>query len=137
MNRLIVGIALMVCVASTPVATAVIYRCAGPEGPIFSDTECGPEATEVELEETTGVGGVYADAIAELATKKAQREEERTAAESLRKNPAIINNQFNTINTEPYGYWPSGSFWRPVQRPPPRPELYPRQPPTTLGKPRR
>jgi len=107
-------------------ALAEVYKCDGPNGPIFSDRKCGPDATSVEFDETSGISGVSDEVKAELARKKAEREKAET---DLKPNPnANTTYQFNTINTEPAGYWLPGSFWRPGNRPPQRPRP-PQKPP--------
>lgn len=139
MNRYITGIAFLASMAITTAASAVVYKCDGPDGPIFSDRECGPEAATVDIEETSGLGGVYEETIAELAKDKARREAEREAAKSRKPNTTIINNQYTTLGTEPYGYWPNRPYFRPGHRPrpEPRPELRPTPAPSTLVRPRR
>ncbi len=138
MHRFIFAIAVLVLLATAPAASAQIYKCNGPAGPIFTDKVCGPEATKVEIEETSGLGGVYDETIAELAKDKAQREAERTAANRLKANPTVINNQFTTVNTEPAGYWLNNPYLRPLHRPRPRPEPKPEPAvPGTLGKPKK
>ena len=123
------AITVLVALTGTSVGVADIYKCDGPDGPIFTDQVCGPEATTIQHEETSGLGGVYDDAKAEQERNRAQRQAEREAANNLKTNPTVINNQFSTFNTEPAGYWPS----RPYSRPP-RPEPRPASPPGTLEK---
>ena len=69
--------------------------------PIYTDRECGPDATNVELSDTSGVGGVSDETKAELAQKKADREKSR----NLDNNANVNNNQYNTLSTEPAGRW--------------------------------
>ncbi len=114
----------MLAVASA--ASAEVYKCDGPDGPVYSDRKCGPDATSVEFADTSGISGVSDEVKAELARKKAERAEAET---DLELNPnANTTYQFNTINTEPAGYWLPGSFWRPGNRPPQRPKP-PQRPP--------
>ena len=95
--------------AASPLATAQIYKCDGPDGPIYSDRECGPDAASVELAKTSGISGVSDETKTELAQKKAEREEER----ANNSNTNTDNNyQSNTVNTEPAGRW-----IRPYRRP--------------------
>lgn len=113
-------------IAMSSAAPAEVYKCDGPNGPIFSDQKCGPDATSIEFTETSGISGVSDEVKAELARKKAERE---AAKPDLELNPdAKTSYQFNTINTEPAGYWLPGSFWRPGNRPPHRPKP-PQKPP--------
>jgi len=109
-----------------PAASGEVYKCDGPDGPVYSDRKCGPDATSIEFTETSGISGVSDEVKAELARKKAERAEAET---DLELNPnANTTYQFNTINTEPAGYWLPGSFWGPGNRPPQRPRP-PQKPP--------
>jgi hypothetical protein len=123
---------MLLAVASA--AQAEVYKCDGPNGPVFSDYKCGSDATTVEFEETSGISGVSDEVKADLARKKEQREK---AESELEPNPnANPSYQFNTINTEPAGYWYPGSYWLPGNRPPhvrpPRPpQPPPEKPPET------
>jgi len=121
--------------AMSTAALAEVYKCDGPNGPVYTDRKCGPDATSVEFDETSGISGVSDEVKAELARKKAEREK---AEPELPLNPnANATYQFNTINTEPAGYWLPGSFWGPGIRPPhrpkpPQPPQKPTVPPTTI-----
>jgi len=89
-------------------ATAQIYKCDGPDGPVYSDRECGPDATHVEVSTTPGVsGGVYDESKVELAEKKADREQARKSKQALNSN--INHTDFSNLNsagtTEPAGRW--------------------------------
>jgi len=42
----------------TPAVVAEIYKCDGPDGPIYSDKKCGSDAVNVELLESSGLSGV-------------------------------------------------------------------------------
>ena len=116
----------MTLVAMSSAALAEVYKCDGPDGPIYTDRKCGPDATSVEFSESSGISGVPDEVKDELARKKSEREK---AESDLKLNPnANATYQFNTINTEPAGYWLPGSFWRPGNRPPHRPKPPPRPP---------
>ena len=95
-------ISVLVVLAISPLATAQIYKCDGPDGPVYSDRECGPDAATVELAETSGVSGVSDETKAELAQKRTEREEARTTNSNASTNS---NYQYNTANTEPAGRW--------------------------------
>ena len=88
---------VLISVAITPLATAQIYKCDGPDGPIYSDSECGPGATNVEIEETSGLSGVSDETKAELAVKKVERKEASTrksdAVENVPENNTLISGQ--------------------------------------------
>ena len=116
-------------------ALGEVYKCDGPDGPVYTDRKCGPDATSVEFTESSGISGVSDEVKAELARKKAERKAAETEPElNPNANPVY---QFNTINTEPAGYWLPGSFWRPGNRPPhrPRPPQRPPQKPPEVTKP--
>ena len=49
---------LFAALAITPAAVAQIYKCDGPDGPIYSDRKCGLDAANVELKESSGLSGV-------------------------------------------------------------------------------
>ena len=92
---------VLISVAITPLATAQIYKCDGPDGPIYSDSECGPGATNVEIEDTSGLSGVSDETKTELAVKKEEREEVST-----RKNEAVENvPENNTVISGQAGEW--------------------------------
>ena len=44
----------LITLVITPAAVAEIYKCDGPDGPIFSDKKCGSDAANVELPESSG-----------------------------------------------------------------------------------
>jgi len=92
---------ILIALAFTPVVSAQIFKCDGPDGPVYTDRECGPDATNVELSDTSGVSGVSDETKAELAQKKADREKSR----NLDNNATFNNNQYNTLSTEPAGRW--------------------------------
>ena len=102
MNNRRTALVVLMALAITPMATAQIYKCDGPDGPVYSDRECGADATHVELSTTPGVSsGVYDEAIVELAEKKAGREQAH--------NSNIDHTDFSNLNsagtTEPAGRW--------------------------------
>lgn len=118
---------VLILLAISPLATAQIYKCDGPDGPVYSDRECGPNAASVELAETSGVSGVSDETKAELAQKKAEREEVRTNNSNVNTNN---NSQFNTANTEPAGRWQ-----RPYRKPGSNPGDRPANLPATGPRP--
>ena len=98
----------LIAIAIAPMATAQIYKCDGPDGPVYSDQECGPDAEHVELSTTPTVSdGVYDEAIAELAEKKEIREQTRNSNQTHNSN--IKQTDLNNLNsaeiTEPAGRW--------------------------------
>ena len=137
MKRCKTCLVVLFALATTPLAIAEIYKCDGPDGPIFSDRECGPGATSVELAETSGLVGISDETKTELAEKKAEREAERNEARQRKGNTTVINNQYTTVNTEPAGYWLRRPYRRPGHGRPEVPPAIPTPLPSTLGKPRR
>jgi hypothetical protein len=98
----------------SPMAIAEIYKCDGPDGPVYSDMKCGPGAATVKIAHTSGVSGVSDETKAELAQKKANRAEDR--ANNNTASPTT-NYQFNTVNTEPSGRWLRRPYRKPHDRP--------------------
>ena len=92
----------------TPVAVAEVYKCDGPDGPIYTDKECGPDAASVELLESSGLSGVSEQDKSALAEKKLEREQEREQAQSQNQQGAVVNDQNNTYTTEGPGRWERG-----------------------------
>lgn len=137
MNRYGPVLVTLIALAVTPMATAQIYKCDGPNGPIFTDRVCGPDAASVEIADTSGLSGVSDETKAELAKRKADREQARAEDRKLEKNRTVINNQYTTINTEPAGRWLNLPYWRPRPERPEPPEVTPTPLPSTLGRPRK
>jgi len=91
----------LIALAITPMATAQVYKCDGPDGPVYSDRECGPDATNVKISESSGLSGVSDETKAELAEKKAEREQAR----DHNNNTAVNYSQNSSLTTEPAGRW--------------------------------
>ena len=134
MNRHRPYLVMLITLAFIPVASAQIFKCDGPNGPIYTDRECGPDATNVEIAESSGLSGVSEETKAELAKRKADREQARAEDRKLKKNRTVINNQYTTVNTEPAGRWLNRPYWgsKPVKPKPP--EVTPRSPPSTIAR---
>ena len=97
-------IVVLIALAITPLAKAEIYKCDGPDGPIFSDKKCGADAARVQIEDTAGLSGVTEQTKADLAAKKLAREQARDS-----NNYNVVNNaQNNLYNTESPGRWVRG-----------------------------
>jgi hypothetical protein len=92
----------------TPVAVAKIYKCDGPDGPIYSDKECGPDAANVEVLESSGLSGVSEQDKNALNEKKLEREQAREQARSRNQQGTVVNNQSNAYPTESPGRWVRG-----------------------------
>ncbi len=117
MNRCRTILVALITLAIAPIAAADIYKCNGPDGPVYTDWKCGPDATNVELSDSSGLVGISDETKTQLAEKKAIREKSRNRV----KNTTVINNQYTTINTPPAMYWPGRPYWRekhPDSRPP-------------------
>ena len=137
MSRYKTALVILVTLATSPMATAQIYKCDGPDGPIYTDRECGPGSESVELSDTSGLSGVSDETKAELAARKADREQAREEERKRNNNRTVINNQYTTINTEPAGRWLYPRPWRPKPEKPEVPEVSPRPLPSQLGRPRK
>jgi hypothetical protein len=70
-------IVTLIAWANVSVALAQIYKCEGPDGPIYSDRECAPGAATVEITESNGLTGISDEEISELAEKKLDRDKAR------------------------------------------------------------
>jgi len=95
----------LITLVVTPAAVAQIYKCDGPDGPIYSDKECGSDAANLELPESSGLSGVSEQDKVDLAKKKQEREQEREQAQSQNQKGSEVNNQNNVHTTEDPGYW--------------------------------
>jgi hypothetical protein len=95
----------LITLVITPAAVAEIYKCDGPDGPIYSDKKCGSDAANVEVLESSGMSGVSEQDKADLAEKKQERELEREQAQSRNQQDNEVNNQNNIYPTEDPGYW--------------------------------
>lgn len=135
MNRCDIVLAALALMAVTPVTSAEIYKCDGPDGPIYSDRKCGPDAAHVVLSDTSGLTGVSDEVKAELAERKAERERLREENRKLQSNRTVINNNYTTI--QPAGHWLNYPYWRSKPQRPSPPEVAPAPLPSTLGRPRR
>ena len=103
MNRYRTSLITLVTLAALVIAPATfaqIYKCDGPDGPVYSDRKCGSEATKVELQESSGLSGVTEQDKADLAEKKLEREQEHEQAPSQNQQGGVVNNQNNVYTTE-------------------------------------
>jgi hypothetical protein len=94
----------LISMAIAPFATAQVFKCDGPDGPIYSDRECEPGAEKVELSQSSGLGGISDETKAELAQKRQAREQERNQAS----NAGTVNNQYNVASDQNTGVWRRG-----------------------------
>ena len=76
----LISLVTLVTLVITPAAVAEIYKCDGPDGPIYSDKKCGPDAANVELLESSGLSGVTEQDKINLAEKSWN--ESRTGAKT-------------------------------------------------------
>jgi hypothetical protein len=79
----------LIVLANASVAMAQIYKCDGPDGPIYSDRECAPNAATVELSESAGLSGISDEELSELAEKKSDRDQAR----NRNNDGTVIENQ--------------------------------------------
>ena len=91
----------LITLVITPAAEAEIYKCDGPDGPIYSDKKCGSDAANVELLESSGLSGVSEQDKINLAEKKLEREQ----AQSQNQKGSVVNNQSDAYTTENPGIW--------------------------------
>jgi hypothetical protein len=96
----LVTLVTLTALAIAPVTVAEIYKCDGPDGPVYSDQKCGSEASSVELQESSGLSGVSEQDKADLAEKKLEREQERKQAPSQTQQGIVVNNQNTVYTTE-------------------------------------
>ena len=91
----------LILLANASVAMAQIYKCDGPEGPVYSDRECEPNAATVDVLDTSGLVGISEDDKAVLAEKKTARDQ----AENLNhtNDDALMVNQNDTLTTQNNG----------------------------------
>ena len=129
MNRCSTILVALITLVITPVAAADIYKCNGPDGPVYTDLECGPDAINVELSDSSGLVGITDETKAELAEKKASREKSRHRVNKT----TIINNQYTTINAQPAGYWARRPYWRKKHHDLRPPEAIPTPLPSTVA----
>ena len=87
----------LILLANASVAMAQIYKCDGPEGPVYSDTECEPNAATVDVLESSGLTGISDEEISELAEKKSDRDQAR----NRNTEGTVIENQ-STIDLTTY-----------------------------------
>ena len=97
----LITLVTLAALAITPATVAEIYKCDGPDGPIYSDRKCGSDAANVELQESSGLSGVSEQDKADLAEKKLEREQAR----SQNQQGSVVNSQNNVYPTEDPGYW--------------------------------
>ena len=97
------ALATLMALAISPVAIAEVYKCDGPDGPVYTDRECAPGAEQMEFAKTSGVSGVSDETKADLARKKTEREQNRTSRSS---NTPAANYQTQSTANEVDGRWP-------------------------------
>ena len=90
-------ITALIILSNASVAMAQIYKCDGPDGPIYSDRECAPSAATVELSESAGLTGISDEELSELAEKKSDRDQAR----NRNTEGTVIENQ-STIDLTTY-----------------------------------
>jgi len=98
------ALVILATLVITPTAVAQIYKCDGPNGVIYSDRECGPDAANVKVRESSGLSGVSEEDKNTLAAKKLEREQAQGQNQQTRPN----NNQSSSYTTESPGRWTYG-----------------------------
>jgi hypothetical protein len=101
----IITLVTLTTLAITPATAAKVYKCDGPDGPIYSDRKCGSEAVNVEIQESSGLSGVTEQDISDLAEKKREREKKRELARSKNQQSIVPNQQREIYTVEDPGYW--------------------------------
>jgi hypothetical protein len=105
----LITVVILTTLVITPAAVAKIYKCDGPDGPIYSDRECGPNAANVVVQDSSGLSGVNEEDKTALAERKLEREEERIKerelARSRRQQTTVINNQYSNYTSGYPGRW--------------------------------
>ena len=130
MNIYRTTIAALIAMAVAPGALAQVYKCEGPDGPVYSDRECGPAAAQVEFKNSSGVSGVSDETKTGLAEKKAQRAQNRNNRSSSNNAPVVnYQSQPTTFDNGVGEYWPR-RINRPVNRIPGKVPEKPIQRPT-------
>jgi len=94
----------LILLANASVAMAQIYKCDGPQGPVYSDRECEPNAATFDVLETSGLVGISEDEKAVLAEKKTARDQ----AYNRTNDDALMVNQNDTLTTQNNGRWVRG-----------------------------
>ena len=108
MNRRRTGLYTLITLITliiTPAAVAEIYKCDGPDGPVYSDQKCGSDSTNVEIQESSGMSGVSDQEKADLAEKKQEREQQREEDRSRSQQDNAVDNQNNVNTTGEPGFW--------------------------------
>ena len=108
MNRYrasLITLVTLTALVIAPATVAQIYKCDGPDGPVYSDRKCGSDAANVELQESSGLSGVTEQDKADLAERKLEREQEREQARGQDQQGSAVNNQNNVYTEDDPGYW--------------------------------
>ena len=98
-----ITLAALITLAISPIAIAQVYECDGPDGPVYTDKACEPGAAQMEFAESSGVSGISDAEKADLAGKKAEREQNRTSRSN---NNPTVNYQTQSTGNEVDGRWP-------------------------------
>ena len=105
----------LITLVITPAAVAEIYKCDGPDGPIYSDKKCGSDAANVEIRESSGLSGVTEQDKSKLAEKKLERQQanlERQQTLNRDQQATTVDDQSNAYPTENPGHWVDGQYRR-------------------------
>ena len=96
MNIFRTSIITIIALTMAPIALAQVYKCDGPDGPVYSDRKCEADASTVKISESSGMTGVDDKTKADLAQSKLEREQ----AVTPNSDGTVINNQTQVLTIE-------------------------------------
>lgn len=96
---------ILIALLFPALAAAQVYKCEGPDGPIYSQRECEPGAAKVTLPDpSAGLGGqVSRQTQIDLAQKKLYREQDRYRGrlyDRRDRDLATIDSQIGALNSK-------------------------------------
>lgn len=96
---------LLLMLASPVIAE--VYKCDGPNGPVFSDVKCGPAASELDLADSLKTSGLGVPVTAETQTNLAEAKSRRQRGfyinrinERRASDVAVIDAQIAALNRQ-------------------------------------
>lgn len=116
---------LTVLLLAAPAVQAEIYRCDGPQGPVYADKPCSEQAEVVTVDEASsgismGPSEEVRDYLASQREERASEREERQRMQAARPAAPVT---VPVYESEGYPvYWPNAGYPnRPIRPRPPRP----------------
>lgn len=104
--RNIVASALLSLFFSTT-CMAQVYKCDGPDGPVFSDVACGPTASELDLTDSLKTSGLGVPVTAETQNNLTEAKNRRQRGHYINRinerhdnDIAVIDAQIATLNRQ-------------------------------------